>query len=635
MPLQVKNIADLYSEAARVYGDRAAFATREKKGKHWRPITYKELYERGLELATALIDLGVKPRDHVGLLADNRMEWIIADYGVQLCGAADVPRGADVTPDEILYILDHCGAKVTFVENLLVYEKLKKVQKQLKQLKHIILMDPDEKAPAGVHTLQELLEKGRKLREKGNRKAEEHMAGIKDDDLFTLIYTSGTTGTPKGVMLTHANIISQLYRIPIKITPLDRVLSILPIWHIFERVIEMYSIFNGCCTYYTNVRNLGDDLKAVRPTFMGSAPRLWESIHAKIMANVEKAHPVRRFLFHAAYFFSRMYKSSLFFLKGKRIDLEGRNPLVSFFLGIFHAIRWFLVIPLYGLFNASVLERLRQAAGGDLKASLSGGGALPPHIDEFFNYIGIPVLEGYGMTETSPVISCRTFDDLVIGTVGKVIKDTEIRLVDPNTGEIIFPNPKYKGQGRGRRGEIHVKGPQVMKGYYKNPEATKKVLHDGWLNTGDLGIMTFNNCLKIVGRTKDTVVLISGENVEPVPIEARLLESPLIDNVMVVGQDKKYLTALIVPSVEGFKEQGIHGDVASLSKNEKVKSMIADVISKTISADAGFKNFERIVDFRLVPKPFEVGDELTNLYKLKRHVITEKYKKLIEEMYRS
>ncbi len=634
MSMNIKNVADLYAEAARVYGDRAAFATRQK-GKHWKPITFQELYEAGLNLATALIKLGVKPRDHVGLLSDNREEWITSDCAVQLCGAADVPRGADVTPDEIKYILDHCGAEVTFVENLAVYEKLKKVQSSLKKLKHVILMSREEKAPKGVHSLEELLEEGRKLREKGNRKAEEHMAGIKPDDLFTLIYTSGTTGTPKGVMLTHANIISQLTRIPIKISPLDRVLSILPVWHIFERVFEMYAIYNGCCTYYTNVRNLGDDLKAVRPTFMGSAPRLWENIHAKILANVEKAHPVRRALFHTAYFFSRMYQGSLYFITGRKIDLHGRNPIISAVLGLLHIVRWVVVLPFYGLFNASVLERLRLAAGGDLKASISGGGALPPHIDEFFNYIGIPVLEGYGMTETSPVIACRTFKDLVIGTVGKIIADTELRLVDPATGEIIYPNKKHKHGGRGIKGEIHVRGPQVMKGYYRNPEATKKVLNDGWMNTGDLGMVTFNDCLKIMGRTKDTIVLISGENVEPVPIEARLLESPLIDNVMVVGQDKKYLTALIVPSEEGFKEVGIKGSVEKLSKDEKVRAMIAEVLKQNISAETGFKAFERLQDFRLVPKPFEVGDELTNLFKLKRHVITEKYKKLIEEMYRS
>ncbi|MCB1146951.1 MAG: AMP-binding protein, partial [Leptospiraceae bacterium] len=387
--------------------------------------------------------------------------------------------------------------------------------------------------------------------------------------------------------------------------------------------------------YYTNVRALGDDLKNVRPTFMGSAPRLWENIHAKILANVEKAHPVRRALFHISYFCSRMFQGSTYFLTFRKLDLEGRNILVSLGMGIFHLLRWVFFLPWYGLFNASVLERLRLAAGGDLKASISGGGALPPHIDEFFNYIGIPVLEGYGMTETSPVIACRTFSRLVLSSVGPIFPDTELRLFDINSGELIYPNPNKPNGGKGIKGEIHVRGPQVMRGYYKNPEATKKVLKDGFMNTGDIGMITFNDCLKIMGRSKDTIVLSSGENVEPVPIEGKLLDSPLIDHVMVVGQDEKFLTVLVVPSVDGFKEIGITGNVEELSKNQEVEKKISQIVKSAVSAETGFKSFERLQDFRLLPKTFEVGDEITNLFKLKRHVITEKYKKQIADMYRS
>lgn len=634
MKLNATNIAELYQQAAAEYSDRAAFATKQKD-RTWKPITYKELYETGLNLATGLIDAGVEQREHVGLLADNRVEWIIADCGCQLAGAADVPRGSDVTDEDIVYILNHSDAKVTFVENLKLLEKIQNVKSKLKKVKKIILMDQSEEAPNGVLHMNDLIEKGRQLRADGDRRAEERIAAIDSHDLFTLIYTSGTTGAPKGVMLMHKNILSQIHRMPVPLSPLDRVLSILPIWHIFERVFEMFTIYSGACTYYTNVRYLGDDLKKVRPTFMGSAPRLWENIYSKILENVEKAHPVRRALFHIAYFLSKQYQGSLYFLSGHLLDMHGRNPVVSFFRGILNIIRWIIVLPFYGLFNASVLERLRLAAGGDLKASISGGGALPPHIDQFFNYIGIPVLEGYGMTETAPVIAARDFRNLVIGTVGPIFPDTELRIVDLNTGEILYTNTDKSGKGRGLKGEIHVRGEQVMKGYYKNEEATNKVLKDGWMNTGDLGMVTFNDCLKIMGRSKDTVVLSSGENVEPVPIENKLLESPFIDHLMITGQDEKFLTALVVPSVEGFSEIGIGGDVAQLANDPEVQKKIAKEIKHSISGEMGFKSFERVPDFRLISKPFEVGDELTNLFKLKRHVITEKYQDLIDDMYRS
>jgi long-chain acyl-CoA synthetase len=634
MTFDPKNVADLYVQAAEIYRDRAAFATKQKD-KIWKPITYFELYQEGISLATALIGLHVKTRDFVAVLSDNRVEWIKIDCACQLAGIVNVPRGSDVTLQEIEYILNHCEAKVLFVENQAVLEKVKAVKKHLKSVKHIILMDENDAPPRGILHLSDLIKKGRKKREKGNLEVEKITEQIKEDDLFTLIYTSGTTGNPKGVMLTHKNIISQIVRLKnaVDISPLDRFLSILPIWHILERMFEMYTILNGCCTYYTNIRSIAEDLREVRPTFLGSAPRLWESIYSKILTNVEKSHPVRRGLFHIAYFFSRLYKSSVHFLTFKKIDLKGRNIFLSMLLALFHAVKWVLVIPFYGLFNASVLERLRLAAGGDLKASISGGGSLPLHIDEFFNYIGIPVLEGYGMTETSPVIATRTSSNLVIGTVGPIFPDTQLRIIDLNNGDILYPNPMYMAEGRGLKGEIYVKGPQVMKGYYKDKKGTDEVLKDGWLNTGDIGIVTFNRCLKIIGRTKDTIVLRSGENVDPIRIEVKLLDSHLIDQVIVVGQDQKYLTALIVPSVHGFEKAGIDKALPFLAEDQKIIKMIAYEIKSYISLQHGFKQFELIQGFKLLSKPFEAGDELTSLFKLRRHVIVEKYSDFIKEMY--
>ena len=621
------NLAELYKETAEKFGDKPAYATRNKQ-KEFESVSWKEIYEMGLNLATGLIDLGVEAREHVGLLADNRLEWMIADYGVQICGAADVPRGTDVTDQDIQYILPHSDAKVVFVEHEAMLNKLKANMDKLPNIKHIIMMDKETKVPADVLHMYDLMEKGKQLRASGDRHAEERMAGIKPDDLFTLIYTSGTTGAPKGVMLMHSNMLFQLNNMPIDISPDDRILSILPVWHIFERVFEMIAISKGCCTYYTNVRNLGDDMKIVKPTFMASAPRLWESIYLKIYGGVEKAPALRRNLFNAAYFCSKHFKGALRFLSGKQLDMAGRNPIVSLLTGLLVKLPTAILLFIPNIvLGAIVLSKIRGATGGQLKGSVSGGGALPPHVDQFFNDIGIPVLEGYGMTETAPILAVRMPGQIVIGTVGPVFPKTELRLVDLASGQAIYP-PK---SGRGTKGEIHVKGPQVMKGYYKNPEATDKVLKDGWMNTGDLGMITYNDCLKIMGRSKETVVLLGGENVEPVPIEGKIAESPLIDQVMVVGQDKKFLGALIVPALEPFADVG--ADLETLAKSDDVhKKLVAEVKSLVNDAN-GFKSFERVVDIRVLPKAFEVGDEMTNLFKLKRHVITDKYTDKIESMY--
>jgi len=634
--ISANNLAEMYAHSARDFATNPAFATRDKETKLWKSVNYAELYELGLNLATALIDLGVKAKDHVALLADNRLEWIIADYGILLTGAADVPRGTDVTDQDIQYIVSHSGAQVVFVEHLEMLKKFEHNRKKIPGIKHVILMDKNAKAPAKVHHLYDLIEKGRELRAKKNREVEKRVSHIKPDDLCTLIYTSGTTGSPKGVMLTHGNIISQMRQEIVPLDPTDRILSILPVWHIFERGFEMLAVSRGCCTYYTNVRNIGEDLKAVKPTFMGSAPRLWESIYLKIMDGVKSAPPARRNLFNAAYFCSRMFRGSLFFLTGKQLDVEGRSVIQSLGLALRSIFRVLVFAIPFFLLDAIVLKKIRGATGGHFKGTVSGGGALPLHVDEFFNYIGVPVLEGYGMTETSPTLAVRNFRKLVIGSVGPIFPATEIRIVDLNTGEILFPNPAKKAGGRGLKGEIHAFGPQVMKGYYKNPEATKNVLRDGWMNTGDIGMITFNDCLKIMGRSKDTVVLLGGENVEPVPIENKLVQSPYIDQCMIIGQDQRFLSALIVPSVEGFAKYGIKTkDLKSLNAHKEVQEIIGREIKALVSADNGFKGFERVQDFRLLPKVFEVGDEMTNLFKLKRHVISQKYGHEIDSIYKS
>ncbi len=624
--IMFKNLVEMIYYSANRFGNQGAFATRNKS-KKFDSVTYSELLEMSENLALALIEIGVQAREHVGIIADNRVEWIVSDIAIQMTGAADVPRGTDVTDNDILYILPHADVKVLFVENNQTLEKVLKLKNKL-GLTKIILMDKDAKLSEGIVNIYDLIERGKILRKTKFYLLQERIQGIKEEDLFTLIYTSGTTGAPKGVMLTHKNMVFQINHLPISLSHSERILSILPVWHIFERVFEMIAIATGSCTYYTNIRNLKEDLQIVKPTFMASAPRLWESIYQGIMGNLDKAPKSKKNLFNLAYTVSRVYHDSLRFLLKQKIQLEPSNHLFYFFMSIYHlSVLFMLFIPNL-ILDKIVLSKIRQATGGQLRGSVSGGGALPTHIDEFFNNIGIPVLEGYGMTETAPIISVRTFQNLIIGTVGKVFPQTSIRILDINSGKEIFPANK----GYAIKGEIHVKGDQVMRGYYKNPEATSKVLKDGWMNTGDLGVMTYNGCLKIVGRSKETIVLLSGENVEPVPIEHRLLHSEFIDQCMVIGQDKKFLGALIVPNLDRFKEYG--QDYKSIAENKYVYQKLSEEIKKAISAENGFKSFEKVLDFRLLPKQFEVGDELTAKLSVKRHVIAEKYQHLIDSIYK-
>lgn len=630
-----ENIADLYRRAAGRFGDLPAFATRLEPTK-WEPVSFRQLYERGLNLATGLMELGINARDHVGLFSDNRFEWILSDCAVQLCGAADVPRGRDVTDEELLYIIDHANIRVTFVETENLQNRILKLRKYLPDLQEIILMDPDTQPANGVRTLQEVSEMGKKLRSNGDRRAEERMDQIQKEDLFTLIYTSGTTGKPKGVMLTHANMLSQIQIIPISLSCTDRVLSILPVWHIFERLFEVYTISHGVCTYYSNVRNFAEDLKNVEPTFMGSAPRLWENLHKRIIDGVRQAHPVRQVLFHISRFFGKHYRNSVYYIQDKYLKTTPEPLWKNYILRLMNIIRWVIVLPFYGFFNATVLEQIRLQTGGTIKATISGGGALPSEIDHFLNHIGIPVLEGYGLTETSPVVAVRTDDQPVVGTVGPPVESTHIRIADPETGKLIYPSDKYPHQGKGIRGEVLIKGPQVMKGYYKEPELSDQSIRDGWFHTGDLGMMTFNDCLKIMGRYKSTIVLSNGENLEPEPIEMRLTQSRFIQNCMVVGQDQRELGALIVPDLSEFKDTAAQSDsIEQLAEDPEARKIIGDEIRRKVNGSNEFRSYERVRRFRLLPKPFEVGDELTNLFKVKRHVVAEKYEDTIQELFSS
>lgn len=637
--LNVQTYVEAVQQSFKKNAARLALRYREG-GEGFKTLTYAELEKQVNLVAAGLAAIGVKPKDHVGLIADVSHYWMTAHLAIQLNGAADVPRGTDSTGPEIGYILQHSGSAIVFVHN---GAQVKKIDAGLKGFKHkikkYIVLNDDKVKGSNVMTMSDLRAEGEKLIKKGGKALadfESRAGKVVSADLSCIVYTSGTTGEPKGVMLSHGNFASQMRVIPevLKIGPSDSGLTLLPPWHVFGRITEMMFIAIGAALTYTDIKHIGDDMRSLKPTYVPAVPRIWEGVYNKIITNVKKQGKEPIFnKFKAA---ALKYNHFVSMLTGKEKLPLGRNVLFALgarLLGLVGAIFWFLPKAVGDLL---VFKKVLAATGGNLKASLSGGGALPSYIDDFFRAIGVRILEGYGLTETSPVLSVRRMERLIPGTVGPLIAGTEYKLIDLE-GRDVTRVP-------GAKGTLHVRGPQVMQGYYKNPKKTAEVLTpDGWFNTGDLVVLNYSGEISIVGRSKDTLVLVGGENIEPTPIEEKLKESPFIDHVMLVsrafGEDQKVLGGLIVPNADNLadwcKKNGVGGDLAQWVKDSKVVGLYRQEINKYINAENGFKNFEKVGVFALLKKPFEQGDELNNTLKVRRHIVSEKYAKLIDEMYRS
>lgn len=615
---------DVFYYAKRTYGSKEMFFAKDN-AKNFKGRTFSDIFHEAENLALSLLQMGLQPGDRIGLMADNRTEWAIADIATLLNGAVNVPRGSDSTAQEIEYILSHSESKYCFVEHEKLYDMLKPILSNTK-VEKVIILDPNfASKDSFAISLTSLVKEGESLR-KNLPSLELRSKQVKPDDLFTIIYTSGTTGMPKGVMLTHQNMVYNVVKVPprVGLRSSDRTLSILPVWHIFERAIDYAIIAEGASIAYTNIRDLRDDFQKIKPSFMASAPRLWENLYLGIKQKLEKAPENKKKLFDFAYDICKKFKDGQDYLAGNKLLTKEESPferMKNTTISIGYVLNLFLLAK---VLDGLVFSKIRDVLGGHLIGTISGGGALPSHVDEFFNVIGIPVYEGYGMTECAPIISVRSVGHVVQGSVGKWPDGTVVRVV----------NEQGESVPKGKMGVIHIKGPQVMKGYYKNEEATKKAIVDGWMNTGDLGFISFNDTLSVRGRVKDTIVLLGGENVEPVPIENLLLENALINQVIVVGQDQKSLTALIWPDKDRMKEAGLQWkDGEDLNQNKDVRLYYQNIIKKQISSENGFKSFEKLSDFRFLPKAMEVGDELTNLFKMKRNVIHDKYKDLIKSMY--
>ena len=621
------------------YPERPALQVKDNKGV-FQPYLYKTFYKDISAVGAALASGWVSRGDHIGIISDNRKEWIITDLAILGIGAVDVPRGSDSTEGELVHILSHSEAKMVFMETFRKACALLEDKEQLPLLESLVIFNPitDEEfdilSDYGVKVVRfdDLLQKGREILESDPEAFEKELAKGQVKDLATIIYTSGTTGTPKGVMLNHESFIFQIDRIIGKylmVKPGHTMLSMLPIWHAFERTVEYIVFFAGANVAYTQPIGavLMNDIQKTRAQWLSSVPRVWDGIRSAVIRNINKSGKFKRVMFSVALEVGIMYQKSLSCLLGTMPQYTESKNLLDIIIGLLSLP---ILFPLYILSNIFVFRRFKKFLGGRFIAGISGGGSLSGATRRFFKGMSIKILEGYGLTEAGPILSVCKQRRPVYGTVGPIFPDVQFKIVGPNNEEITSP---------GTKGVLWVKSPQIMQGYYKQDEATDKVLKDGWLDTGDIVVSTLHHEIRIVGRAKETIVLRGGENIEPVPIENACMQSEYVDQIVVLGQDQKFIAALIVPNFKNIeeksKEMGIpYMDIEDLLANPQVYSMVYSNINDIVSAKNGFKNYEKIFRICLLSKPFTVGDELTNTQKVKRDVVNRKYKSQIAKLFK-
>lgn len=632
-------IPKLLCEVKDTYPAIEAQLWKDEKGQY-HPTTYSEFFDQVVDVAAGLHVLGVTRGAPVGLISDNRKEWLITDLAILSLGAADVPRGRDAMPYELAYILSFTGCEICFAENEEQTSKILDEKEKIPTLSTIIVMDPEYTAEEEVRqdvkiiTFLSVVELGKKFNAKHPNYIMKQIEAGKESDIATIIFTSGTTGEPKGVMLSHNNFIHQLKQIPkiIDTKPGDRWLSVLPVWHSFERILQYVIIAGACTIAYSKPigKIMLQDFQKTNPVWMGSVPRIWESIKTGVYQNVKKKSPIARGLFYFFVWAGATRSVTLDMVTGRMPQFARRIYLLDLILGIIPTI---LLTPFTALGNVLVFSSIKKKLGTSFRAGVSGGGSLPISVDKFFRAIGITLLDGYGLTETAPVIGIRPLKHPVASTVSP-LPETEIKIVD-DQGHPVRP---------GEKGLILARGPQVMVGYYKRPELTKAMIDsEGWLNTGDLGIWTHKGEFAIRGRAKDTIVLSGGENIEPVPIEARLRESEYIEQAVVLGQDQKYLAALIVPDTKQLELFMKKNNIPYISRDDvfdvpfdlpEITELINHEINECVSSKNGFKSFEHIYRFTLIKGPFHVGQELSAKQEIMRHKINEIYKKEIQALFR-
>ena len=567
----------------------------KKEGKYV-PISTEEFADRVKCLSLGLRDLGLEAGDKLIILSENRPEWVISDIANLCLGGITVPIYTSLLPEQIKYIIDDSDAKIVVVSDQGQWQKIEAIKSELTKVTSYITCLSE--APEGVLTFDQVLERGRKMDKQNPGLFEKMALEVKPDAIASIIYTSGTTGPPKGVMLTHNNIFSNVKTcssiLPFKDT--DTVLSFLPLSHILERMAMFAYLHNGMSIGFAeSIDTLGENLLEVRPHIMVNVPRVLEKIYAKVIDNVQASSSLKR---------------KIFFWAGKVGRKYGRKKILN------QPISKLLQFK-RNLANKLVFSKVYAKTGGRVRFFLCGGAPLSKDIGEFFYAIGLTVIEGYGLTETSPVITANTFENLKFGTVGKPIPGVDVRIDED--------------------GEILTKGPHVMNGYYKKEDASREAFEGGWFHTGDIGHFDEEGFLVITDRKKDIIVTSGGKNVAPQPIEGILNLNPYISNALVIGDSKKFISALVVPNFEKLEEYAKQNNISfedhcDLVKNEEIVRFIQEQVDRSAP---NLASYEKVKKIALLDKEFEIEKgEITPTLKVKRNIVEEKYRGVIDAMYR-
>lgn len=600
-----QNLVYLFLDYVRQY-DRPDALYVKRQGQY-RPISTREFYDHVVDLTYALWDLGLQKGDRVAILSENRPEWYYADLATLGAGGISVPIYPTLPPGQIAFILKDCQAKGIFVSTMEQLEKIVDIADSVKDfLRFVIIYEPlGQYRPEGLPDTIELLDiesawkRGRPLREARPDQFEESVRSIKFEDLATIIYTSGTTGEPKGVMLSHRNLISNI-EASLQVLPLessDIHLSFLPLSHVFERMAGYYAMLRKGVriAFAESIQTVPENLLEVRPTVLLAVPRFYEKIKARLDQMQEQLTGFRKKLFSWALRVAQAHGD-------RRRQGQSVGPLLAL---------------KYRLADALVFKKIRARTGGRIRILVSGAAPLPKDIAEFFDNLGMRILEGYGLTESSPVIAVNRPNDWKPGTVGKPIPGVEVKIAED--------------------GEILARGPNIMMGYYNRPEATKQAIdEEGWLHTGDIGEIDEDGFLRITDRKKDIIVTAGGKNVAPQFVENTIKRHPWIEEVMVIGDGKPYPAAFIVPSreiVENWaKDQGIeYESFEDLCRHPDVIKKFESILEEVQEPLA---RFERVKKFVLLPEPFTIeGGELTPTLKVRRRVVLNKYADRLPELY--
>lgn len=641
-----KNIPEMFKNIVEKSPDTIFQAFKNEIGTY-EYHNYKLVYRHVLNLACALKSFGIKRGDLVGLMADNRREWLITDLALLALGAADVPRGCDSMGTEIRFILEFTGCKVCFFENERQLSKVLENIEEVPELTDAILFDsPDEltmerAALQGirVHKFIEFEDEGKKSTDAQRAEIEAEIAKTESSDLATIIFTSGTTGTPKGVMLTHDNFIAQCEVIHEVLTTAregDLWLSVLPVWHIMERAYNYFIIAlkSGIAYSKPSIEIMREDIDVIQPHWIVGVPRLWDAF----IQSCYREQKRKSGLSFAVFNYSMVAEKAFCWAHDRVFGWICRfSKRQKFFDRIVGFIPFLLTAIPAGIGYLLSIRNLRLKLGTNIKGCVCGGGSLQPENDLIFRAMRVPLLDCYGMTETAPILSVRSPKKPMSGCVGKVYPSAEVKIIPHQDGVPLSTTPLAPG----KRGLVFARGRQVMKGYYRRPDLTKKIIdNDGWINTGDIGVLSKFNDLAITGRAKDTIVLMGGENIEPQLIENAICRSKYVESCVAVGQDKKYIGALIVPRKANILQYAsdnniLYGSYDSLIETSEIENLIRQEIDNFICEKNGFRTCERVGKFCLLASSFEIGKEINAKQIVMRHKIEKLYAKEIKAIFTS